>query len=83
MAKKEIAPELNVTRERMVRLLNEDLAGACQAIIADTVNRQVPKGAAHTDIARELSPSDCKPDAERFEFRHLWSTLPSRTGPIC
>ena len=46
--------ELNITRERMVELLNEDLAGEYQAIIAYTVYSQVLKGAAYTDIAREL-----------------------------
>jgi bacterioferritin len=46
--------ELNVTRERMIELLNEDLAGEYQAIIAYTVYSQVLKGAAYTDIAREL-----------------------------
>ena len=47
-------PELNITRERMIELLNEDLAGEYQAIIAYTVYSQVIKGAAYTDIAREL-----------------------------
>src|SRR3954452_12470711 len=46
--------ELNVSRERMVELLNEDLAREYQAIIAYTVYSQVIKGAAYTDIAREL-----------------------------
>lgn len=46
--------ELNVTRERMIQLLNEDLAGEYQAIIAYIVYSQVLKGAAYTDIAREL-----------------------------
>ena len=36
------------------QLLNEDLAGEYQAIIAYTVYSQVLKGAAYTDIAREL-----------------------------
>src|SRR5271166_4198316 len=47
-------PILNVTREEMIQLLNEDLAGEYQAIIAYTVYSQVIKGAAYTDIAREL-----------------------------
>ena len=51
---KENNAELNVTRERMIQLLNEDLAGEYQAIIAYTVYSQVLKGAAYTDIAREL-----------------------------
>jgi bacterioferritin len=43
-----------VSREEMVRLLNEDLSREYQAIIAYTVYSQVLKGAAYTDIAREL-----------------------------
>src|ERR1039458_9048463 len=43
-----------ITRERMISLLNEDLAGEYQAIIAYTVYSQVLKGAAYMDIAREL-----------------------------
>jgi bacterioferritin len=43
-----------ITREQMIQLLNEDLAGEYQAIIAYTVYSQVLKGAAYTDIAREL-----------------------------
>ena len=54
MAKIIKTPELNITRERMIQLLNEDLAGEYQAIIAYTVYSQVLKGAAYTDIAREL-----------------------------
>jgi bacterioferritin len=38
----------------MIQLLNEDLAGEYQAIIAYVVYSQVIKGAAYTDIAREL-----------------------------
>jgi len=44
----------NITRQQMIQLLNEDLAGEYQAIIAYTVYSQVLKGAAYTDIAREL-----------------------------
>src|SRR5476651_1597868 len=44
----------NITREEMIQLLNEDLAGEYQAIIAYTVYSQTLKGAAYTDIAREL-----------------------------
>jgi len=54
MAKEEIDSGYNITRERMIQLLNEDLAGEYQAIIAYTVYSQVLKGAAYTDIAREL-----------------------------
>src|SRR5437868_15142794 len=45
---------IEITRERLVELLNEDLAREYQAIIAYTVYSQVLKGAAYTDIAREL-----------------------------
>lgn len=54
MSTEEIQSGLNISRERMVQLLNEDLAGEYQAIIAYTVYSQVLKGAAYTDIAREL-----------------------------
>jgi bacterioferritin len=43
-----------ITREQMIDLLNEDLAREYQAIIAYTVYSQIIKGAAYTDIAREL-----------------------------
>src|SRR4249920_2752168 len=46
--------ELNVSRERMAQLLNEDLAREYQAIIAYTVYSQVLRGAEYMDIAREL-----------------------------
>ena len=54
MAKEDMKSELNITRAQMIELLNEDLAGEYQAIIAYTVYSQVLKGAAYTDIAREL-----------------------------
>ena len=54
MTKENATKGLNITRERMIQLLNEDLAGEYQAIIAYTVYSQVLKGAAYTDIAREL-----------------------------
>ena len=47
--------ELKVSRERMVELLNEDLAREFQAIIAYTVYSQMLKGAAFTTIAGELA----------------------------
>src|SRR5882757_5135627 len=47
--------ELKINRERMVELLNEDLAREYQAIIAYTVYSQTIKGAAFTDIAGELA----------------------------
>jgi len=43
-----------VTRDEMVRLLNEDLAREYQAIIAYVVYSQTMKGAPYTDIAGEL-----------------------------
>ena len=45
---------VRVTREQLVDFLNEDLAGEYQAIIAYTIYSQMLKGAAYTDIAREL-----------------------------
>ena len=54
MTKQHTTAELNITRQQMIHLLNEDLAGEYQAIIAYTVYSQVLKGAAYTDIAREL-----------------------------
>jgi len=54
MTKENTTTESGVTREQMIQLLNEDLAGEYQAIIAYTVYSQVLKGAAYTDIAREL-----------------------------
>jgi bacterioferritin len=54
MAKEDIEDELNVTREQMVELLNEDLAREYQAIIAYTVYSQILKGAEYMDIAKEL-----------------------------
>lgn len=47
--------ETNISRERLVELLNEDLAREYQAIIAYVVYSQTIKGAAFTDIARELA----------------------------
>src|SRR5947199_1511346 len=54
MAKEDMTTGLNITREQMIELLNEDLAREYQAIIAYVVYSQVLKGAAYTDIAREL-----------------------------
>jgi len=52
--KEAITANAVITREQMIRLLNEDLAGEYQAIIAYTVYSQVLKGAAYMDVAREL-----------------------------
>ncbi len=54
MTQKTKSAGLSITRKQMIQLLNEDLAGEYQAIIAYTVYSQVLKGAAYTDIAREL-----------------------------
>lgn len=54
MSKKQTTAGQGISRAQMVALLNEDLAGEYQAIIAYTVYSQVLKGAAYTDIAREL-----------------------------
>ena len=54
MPKNETGTEPSITREQMIYLLNEDLAGEYQAIIAYTVYSQVLKGPEYTDIAREL-----------------------------
>jgi len=48
------ADEHGITREQMVKLLNEDLAREYQAIIAYTVYSQVIKGAEYMHIAKEL-----------------------------
>jgi len=45
---------LKISREEMVRLLNEDLAREYQAIIAYVVYSQTIKGAAYNSIAKEL-----------------------------
>ena len=54
MAKEDIIDELNISREQMIELLNEDLAREYQAIIAYTVYSQVLKGPEYMDIAAEL-----------------------------
>jgi bacterioferritin len=54
MTKEKTSAAPDITREQLIQLLNEDLAGEYQAIIAYTVYSQVLKGAAYTDIAREL-----------------------------
>ena len=54
MTKENIPPNSSITRPQMIQLLNEDLAGEYQAIIAYTVYSQTLKGAAYMDIAREL-----------------------------
>jgi bacterioferritin len=51
MAKQESG---NITRERLIALLNEDLAREFQAVIAYVVYSQVLKGAPYMSIAKEL-----------------------------
>jgi bacterioferritin len=46
--------EIEITRDRLAELLNEDLAREYQAIIAYTVYSQVLSGAAYMDIADQL-----------------------------
>ena len=50
----EKSENFKITREKMVELLNEDLAREYQAIIAYTIYSQTMKGAAYSDIAGEL-----------------------------
>ncbi len=52
--KSEQNSETPITRQRMIELLNEDLAREYQAIIAYVVYSQVLKGAAYMTIAKEL-----------------------------
>ena len=46
--------DTSLTRQRLIELLNEDLAREYQAIIAYVIYSQTIKGAKFTDIAREL-----------------------------
>jgi bacterioferritin len=56
MADKPTAPEGEqpITREQLIKLLNEDLSREYQAIIAYVVYSQVLKGAQYMSIAKEL-----------------------------
>ena len=54
MAKNITSQDLKITREKMVALLNDDLAREYQAVIAYTVYSQTLKGAEYMDIAKEL-----------------------------
>jgi bacterioferritin len=51
---KPVANEIEVSRDRLAELLNEDLSREYQAIIAYVVYSQVLKGAEYTDIAAQL-----------------------------
>ena len=54
MAKQDKPGSAGITRERLIELLNEDLAREYQAIIAYVVYSQVIKGAQYMSIAKEL-----------------------------
>jgi len=54
MLTEELTHKLELTREEMIDLLNEDLAREYQAIIAYVVYSQVIKGAEYQQIAQEL-----------------------------
>lgn len=54
MANQNISKEVNVTREQLAELLNEDLAREYQAIIAYVIYSQKIKGPQYMDIAQEL-----------------------------
>lgn len=45
---------MTITREKLIELLNEDLAREYQAIIAYVIYSQAIKGAAYMNIAKEL-----------------------------
>jgi bacterioferritin len=53
-SEKSAGDSVKVTRESLIKALNEDLAREYQAIIAYTVYSQVLKGAAYMNIAAEL-----------------------------
>jgi bacterioferritin len=50
----QVAKEIEITRDRLAELLNEDLAREYQAIIAYVVYSQVLSGAEYMDIADQL-----------------------------
>ena len=52
--KSEEGEEIDISRERLAELLNEDLSREYQAIIAYVVYSQVLKGAEYMSIAKEL-----------------------------
>jgi bacterioferritin len=54
MFNEDLNQKLEVTREEMVELLNEDLGREYQAIISYIVHSQAIKGASFTHIAKEL-----------------------------
>ncbi len=54
MSSTKASPNTSITREKLVELLNEDLAREFQAVIAYVNYSQVLKGAAYMNIAAEL-----------------------------
>ena len=54
MSNTPVNPSTEVTREKLIELLNEDLEREYQAIIAYVVYSQVLKGAEYMNIAQEL-----------------------------
>src|SRR5690242_7245963 len=50
----ESAKETKISRDEMIKLLNEDLAREYQAIISYVIYSQTLKGAPYMDIAKEL-----------------------------
>lgn len=68
------------TRERMIQLLNEDLASEFQAIVAFIVYSQVLESSAYTAIARELE----RHAAGDFQhFKQLAKQIESLGGIPC
>ena len=59
---------MKITRPQMIALLNEDLAGEYQAVIAYTVYSQVLKGAQYTAIAKELELHAAEELAHAFKI---------------
>jgi len=54
MADKSATNEIEISRDRLAELLNEDLCREYQAIISYVVYSQVLSGAAYMDIADQL-----------------------------
>ena len=54
MAQSKQAPPAEISRDKLIALLNEDLAREYQAIIAYVVYSQVLKGAEYMNVAAEL-----------------------------
>src|SRR5690606_2247450 len=54
MSSTAVQAETQITRDELIELLNEDLAGEYQAIISYVIYSQVLKGAEYMSIASEL-----------------------------